>query len=226
MIETIMVASGMIDLLPLADVVERATIRATQFDFDVLPLPSADPKSQVESRAVGLEDTIRDQTSEWQESVSRIVDVTGDKYDVIIIDTSPRHGSLASMAFVASDAILLALDSSPASLKSVKKMIDVVSEYQSAGASCRVLGAIMFANTRTRSAAMGEDILKHWEVPVLGGVLPFARSPLDIAVIEHRPLGKGPDTKLTVAYDAVASDVMRRLEAPVKKIRKSTRKVA
>ena len=140
-------------------------------------------------------------------------------YDLIIIDCPPSLGSLTLNAFTAADSLMVPIQCEYYALEGITMVNRLMDQVRGTGdnADLHILGIVMtMYDGRTRlSQQVLEEVRGHFQNLIFQTTIPRATRLAEAPSYGMPALYYDPDGLGTAAYDVLAVEVMRRLQAEI-----------
>lgn len=144
------------------------------------------------------------------------LDAFSDNYDFIVIDTPPQLGNLLKICLMASDYLIIPVESRPYSLNGLDKLYDTVKAVQSQNKGLSILGILLIKyNPRTVLNRQIEAFLEEKAMNLHTTVF-NTKIREGIAVPEAQMMGEplityAPKSKPNLDYVAFTDEVLKRI---------------
>ena len=140
-------------------------------------------------------------------------------YDLILIDCPPSLGSLTLNAFTAADSLMVPIQCEYYALEGITMVNRLMDQVRGTGdnADLHILGIVMtMYDGRTRlSQQVLEEVRGHFQNLIFQTTIPRATRLAEAPSYGMPALYYDPDGLGTAAYDVLAVEVMRRLQAEI-----------
>jgi len=156
-------------------------------------------------------------SQEWgrERLIERLVDPVRTEYDTVILDCPPSLSLLPINALVGADWFIVPVEPHYLSLEGVGSLLDTVADVQDGiGDVAALLGiAVTRADFRAKATQQVIDLLRDehgnrvFDTVVRGNVRLAEAASYGVPVYDHAPSSSGAQ-----AYEALTTEVMRRLE--------------
>jgi len=155
------------------------------------------------------------QLENWQFKLKNMLDEVKDNYDIIIIDSPPSLGVLSIMSLVASDKILIPVQSEYYALEGVSQLIDTITLVRdNFNPNLNILGVLicMYDSRNNLSNSVVEEVNKFFKDKVFKTKIPrnvrLAEAPsFGKSIFSYDKISRG-----AWAYKKVAKEIIGELD--------------
>ncbi len=179
----------------------QSVIRTTPFfDYEIIP-SSAD--------LAGAQMELANQEG-WQSRLSQVLEEAKDEYDFVFIDSPPSLGLLTMNIIVASDEILIPVQSEYLALEGLEQLLDTIELVkQRSGKELDFIGAFltMYDRRRKLSRQAAKRIRRNFPDHVFDAIIPQAVSLAEAPKYRKTILQYDPHSRATKAYRELAEEI-------------------